>query len=51
MLEKIVEFFKSIFGTELKQEIDINEKIIKNNVKKNTNSEINITNNLGEKND
>lgn len=51
MFQKILDFFKSIFSNDINQEININNKKIKNNVKRNKKSEINITNNLGDKNE
>ena len=51
MLKKIVDILKKIFGVGINQEIRVNKKKIKNNVKDNTNSEIKIENNIGDKNE
>ena len=51
MIQKILDFLKSIFGNNISQEINSEKRVIKNNVKKNKKSEINITNNLGDKNE
>ena len=51
MIQKILDFIKSIFSNNISQEINSEKRVIKNNVKKNKKSEINITNNLGDKNE
>ena len=51
MLSKIIDVMKKLFGVGINQEIRVNNRKIKSTVKDNTNSEIRIENNIGDKNE